>query len=167
MKIADWDRTKWPSYRGVRLTVVRVIEVILWETHLTSAGTCGSSVLEKCPSNGMSVWRSFTVYLPYFFRWLYKSLTSSYQNLAAKKTRPWSNMTTSLYIRTRGKLSGYMRSLVPKKRQLIWGTRWSTPRGCRSRDLFKWSTPRGCGSRDWFKFFTKICGIANSQNSLS
>ena len=33
---------KCPSYRGVRLTIVRLIEVFLGETHLCSAGTCGS-----------------------------------------------------------------------------------------------------------------------------
>ena len=33
---------KCPSYRGVRLTIVRLIEVFLCEIHLRSAGTCGS-----------------------------------------------------------------------------------------------------------------------------
>ena len=38
---------KCPSYRGVRLTIVRLIEVFLWETHLYSAGTCGSVRLRE------------------------------------------------------------------------------------------------------------------------
>ena len=38
---------KCPSYRGVRLTIVRLIEVFLWETHLHSAGTCGSVRLRE------------------------------------------------------------------------------------------------------------------------
>ena len=41
------DDQKCPSYRGVRLTIVRLIEVFLWETHLSSAGTCGSVRLRE------------------------------------------------------------------------------------------------------------------------
>ena len=42
MKIALWDRRKCQSYRGVRLTVVRLKEVFLWERLLSSAGTSES-----------------------------------------------------------------------------------------------------------------------------
>ena len=38
---------KCPSYRGVRLTIVRLIEVLLWETHLRSAGTWESVRLRE------------------------------------------------------------------------------------------------------------------------
>ena len=38
---------KCPSYRGVRLKIVRIIEVFLQETHLRSAGTCGSVRLRE------------------------------------------------------------------------------------------------------------------------
>ena len=38
---------KCPSYRGVRLTIVRLIEVFLQETHLRSAWTCGSVRLRE------------------------------------------------------------------------------------------------------------------------
>ena len=38
---------KCPYYRGVRFTNVRLIEVFLWETHLRSAGTCGSVRLRE------------------------------------------------------------------------------------------------------------------------
>ena len=40
IEILCWDMEKCPSYRGVRLTIVRLTEVFLWETHLRSAGTC-------------------------------------------------------------------------------------------------------------------------------
>ena len=38
---------KCPSYRGVRLTIVRLIEVFLCKTHLRSAGTCESVRLRE------------------------------------------------------------------------------------------------------------------------
>ena len=38
---------KCPSYRVVRLTIVRLIEVFLRETHLRSAGPCGSVCLRE------------------------------------------------------------------------------------------------------------------------
>ena len=41
------DEQKCPSYRGVRLTTVRLIKVFLCETHLRSAGTRGSVRLRE------------------------------------------------------------------------------------------------------------------------
>ena len=38
---------KCPSYRRVRLTIVRLIEVFLRETHLSSTGTRGSVRLRE------------------------------------------------------------------------------------------------------------------------
>ena len=49
------DKYKCPSYRGVRL-----MEVIFNRNHLL--GQWKVSVLERCPSYGMSVLRGFTVY---------------------------------------------------------------------------------------------------------
>ena len=50
---------KCPSYRGVRLTIVRLIEVFL-HTYVLP-GHVKVSVLERCPSYGISVLRGFTV----------------------------------------------------------------------------------------------------------
>ena len=47
MKIAYWDMWKCPSYGGVYLTVVPLIEVFLWEGYLSSAGTCESVCLKR------------------------------------------------------------------------------------------------------------------------
>ena len=47
VKIVHGDRRKCPSYGGVCLTIVRFIEVFLWETHLHSAGTCRSVRLRE------------------------------------------------------------------------------------------------------------------------
>ena len=46
-KILCWYMQMCPPYRGVRLTIVRLIEVFLWETHLRSAGKCESVYLRE------------------------------------------------------------------------------------------------------------------------
>ena len=52
---------KCPSYRGVRLTIVRLIEVSYEKHTYVPPGHVEVSVLERCPSNGMSVLGGFTV----------------------------------------------------------------------------------------------------------
>ena len=47
LKIAHWGRRKCPSYGGIRLTVVRLTEVFLWERHLSSAGASESVRLRE------------------------------------------------------------------------------------------------------------------------
>ena len=56
METFHWDMAKCPSYKGVRLMVVRLVEVILQERHLRSAGACESVLLRK-----VSVLGGFTV----------------------------------------------------------------------------------------------------------
>ena len=46
-EIVHWDRKNCLSYGGVRLTVVRIIEVFLYGFDLSSAGTCQSSRLRE------------------------------------------------------------------------------------------------------------------------
>ena len=52
---------KCPSYRGVRLTNVRLIEVFYEKHTYGLPAHVKVSVLERCPSYGMSVLRGFTV----------------------------------------------------------------------------------------------------------
>ena len=47
IEILCWGMEKCWSYRGVRIKIVRLIEVFLWETHLRSAGTCESVRLRE------------------------------------------------------------------------------------------------------------------------
>ena len=54
---------KCPSYRGVRLTIVRLIEVFYEKHTYVLPGQVEVSVSERCPSYGMSVLRGFTVVL--------------------------------------------------------------------------------------------------------
>ena len=55
MKIAHWDRRKYPFYGGVRLTVFRLTEVFLRKRQLSTAGTSESVRLREVPVYGMSV----------------------------------------------------------------------------------------------------------------
>ena len=52
---------KCPSYRGVRLTIVRLVEVFYEKHTCVLPGHVEMFVLERCPSSGMSVLRGFTV----------------------------------------------------------------------------------------------------------
>ena len=52
---------KCPSYRGVRLTIARLVEVF-YEKHIyVLPGPLEVSVLERCQSYGMSILKSSTV----------------------------------------------------------------------------------------------------------
>ena len=57
VKIVHWDRRKCPSYGGVRLIVVLLVEVFLQGLDLHSAGTRQSVRLRK-----VSILSGFTVY---------------------------------------------------------------------------------------------------------
>ena len=52
---------KCPSYRAVRLKIVRLIEVFLWETQLRFAGTCESVRLREVSVLCDARLRGFTV----------------------------------------------------------------------------------------------------------
>ena len=52
MKIVHWDMEKCPSYRGVCLVVVPLIEAMRKTPNVPLQGHLKVSVLERCPSYG-------------------------------------------------------------------------------------------------------------------
>ena len=122
---------KCPSYGSVRLTIVRLIEVFLWETHLRSAGTCGSVRLREVSV----LWdvRLKRFHCNYLFNWnapAPSKNTPSYSLFhdPGKIGRPWENGNGSKW-RNRGKQRRMFESINYdfERKQRIKSVFWNLP----------------------------------------